>query len=390
MNHLVLTSIDTVIRDHSAIYLDNIINTTISKKDAIYCIHGSRTYQIPEYVPMWCTQTILGPSNITPINFNQLIHMVCGPKRKMYRRLQNEPRVMSNIFAGKLTERPSQLKQYLEWFKHIMSTVRRYRIQHLLIIDDPTFIYLALFIYHMTINMGKQSMALSRLFNEVKVSIIHLEPDDSNSATCWKLAIDELQRIASIHPTWRQIQHLDITLIPKPVLISNAKKIQNILDSYILKILRILKDDQARIPEFIPLSIPIILEDAQTVISFTIVQEICKIIKCLTQQLVDMITNKNNQPIYMSRLSNKLKLHIAIDWYTIDCHNYPKGILPCSISKPELDTLQKNILTASMTFKTKTCGHGAFILIFKISDVIAYTATTSDITDVLPLLTPLL
>lgn len=441
MNWLLLTSIDPVVRNQHAIHLDNIIDATIGRQDCVYLISGSCTYKHPDYTPNWCTATILGPktlsssienNDIMPIDFSNLIHMVCGPKRKMYKRLQSDPRRMASIFAGKLKSRSQQLEQHIEWFKHIMSTVRRHRIKKILIIDDPVFIYMILFVYHITVDINKQSVSLSRLFNEVELNIIYLDPKNSSnsngnssdvsgncdgssdvcSAEYWQLAIAELQRIASIHPTWRQIHCLDTTTMPIPQLQSNAKKIQDILDTFILNTQQLLKDDQSRIPHCISLDIPIILAHAESIISNIITQEVSRVIECMTHQLIIMITGDNssygdnnnnnnssyaydNKAIYMSRLAHQLELQISIDWYTIDCHGYPEGIIPCIIPESELDILQKNMLTASMLFKTQTCQYGAFSLVFKLGDIITHTAISHSynnkhrVDGILPLLSPI-
>lgn len=428
MNYLILTSINPIIRSQPSIHLDSIISTIINKNNGtmnnncIYWIPSHDSYNMPDYTPKWCKKYILGPSTLNKpnetISIGQLMQYLCGPKYKMYKRMCNDPHVMTDIFSNKLKPLPNKTKIYLEWFKHISSIIRLYKIHNILLIDDPGFMYLCMFIYHTTLDNNKQSIALSRLLNNVKFTIYNTglshEPRISNleKQSYNQKIISEFINISTHHPTWQQIQHLDTISIPAPITISNAKKIQNILDIYAQNIINTLTDNQARLPEYISINIPIVLHNTDT-LHTEIILEVTRVIECMTHQLISLIcgtetcldtyissnthiykTNtyntdiyvgKTSNPIYISRLENNIEFRVSIDWYSIDCTGYPEGIAACVISETDMDTIQKIMLKESLRFKSITGQYGPYNLIFRLDDIITYVANMSDLDGVSPL-----
>lgn len=421
MRYLIISSIDPEIRNEPALYLDYAIGQVTNTDDNIYWMPFYNSYVRPDYLPNWCQNTILGPANLRAlpdisatytcqnISIAELPQTLAIAKKRYKWLLDATHANSSNVLKEQIRSISQRIKSRsriqticLEWFKHLVSQVHKHRIQHIVMINSVELVILLAIMYHIIDSSPAKSgesntqKTLSRLFDRAILTTITVPIAVSPiKAKLNTVTVTEYMSALLTGLNLRQIHHLDISPSPKPLITNNLAKIQQLLDVFILKSRERLDRRDGRILTATTFHLPVVLADTHP-ISSTMVTELQHVVRCLTKQLITMITGEHpifqqllNQeigPVYVSRLETSVEFRVHIDWYTVDCRGYPECTTTCTIPPTEMDELQKNIIQESMAFKMQTCTYGEFYLVFKIGENITHIGLSPELDGTQPLL----
>lgn len=394
---LILTTIDVANRNLDAWYLDRYITTLSTQHSQLYNTSSTQHYYLQNYystplpyIPPWTqlsTNSYIKPTIIPyPKMLDKYsdIQSMYKSSCKYWKRAgkysynnielnkhsqwikknlnKSNTSLDSNTNNKHIQKSKIEYKPWLEWYKHIISTITSNRITHIYIINDSYLLEIITRIYYLLeSSTDKGYVMLARLLLSTSVTNICIP----NNSTVSEIHLPINNILSNLN--LQQITHLDIPHTTYIHPITTPHKLQTILHNFISHLSQQLQkyDEHTLDNEFMyttyNLTYPIIIENIEIDNPDAICREVENILSYTIDSISDIIINNKEHEIYISRLVKHIDIQITLQWQ-IQNHRTILADTTTILSQQHIYKLYNWCLKKSNNFTSKTARHGHFKL----------------------------